>query len=109
MTADCDFDLEDGWCHVHRAHCSPTADAACPWLVERRRTAGHRCAEGCDEGCWAAEMDAEAGPEVIECGAPMTVTADGWHCEAGHEHLTYGSRLQQAQERLEARAEREGW
>ncbi len=43
----------------------------CMWLVERR-------------------LDWEDGPEwrLQDCGAPVTYTDRGWHCEAGHSHYS---------------------
>jgi hypothetical protein len=65
----------------------------CGWLVERTYTVG----------------DDESGYEgytvTEECGALAWTTDQGWVCDAGHEHLTYGSEAQQAEERVEAMVE----
>lgn len=75
-------------------HCF--ADAVtfnCPWLVERTHTWG-------DE-----EYGYESDTVTEECGALAWAIEDGWECELGHQHLTYGSARQQAEERLEAMVE----
>lgn len=41
----------------------------------------------------------------VACDALAYVTEDGWTCEAGHEHLTYGSARQQEEEAIEAAVE----
>lgn len=80
----------------------------CPWLVEQQVTFPfYEVPED-----WDYDKDGDPndfshydGPstEIVECGAPIVrLDADGWACEAGHEHLTYGSPAQQAAEREEA-------
>lgn len=52
------------------------------------------------QGPWVEDYYA-----IIECDGIVTFTKDGWHCDNGHEHLTYGSPAQQEQERIEAAVE----
>ena len=64
---------------------------ACPWLV------------------WVhtgnPEPDQEFGLGGVyvegECGAQVADIVDGWECEAGHRHLTYGSPSQIVEEATE--------
>jgi hypothetical protein len=67
--------------------------ATCGWLVEV--PSGHPEPDS-PADCWT----------TVECGAPeFAIDGDaeaGWFCSAGHEHLTYGSARQIAEERLES-------
>lgn len=65
----------------------------CTWMVERTDLVG-------DD-----EFGYEPYTHVVDCEALAFATEDSWHCENGHEHLTYGSARQQAQERIEAMVE----
>jgi hypothetical protein len=66
----------------------------CPWLIE--------VASGCLEPDSPSDL-----VKIVECGAKVTwlPDEDGWFCEAGHHHYSYGSDLQQDEERAEALAE----
>lgn len=47
--------------------------ARCSWLVDH----------GYNE---------DGDPIILECDAPFTaLDDDGWECEAGHQHFTYGT------------------
>lgn len=65
---------------------------ACTWLIQV--PSGH------PEPDFPSDMWME-----IECGAEVTIDPDGWHCTAGHEHVTYGSPRQRAAEQVAAQAE----
>jgi hypothetical protein len=43
--------------------------------------------------------------KIAYCGAPVSDIVDGWACEAGHRHFTYGSESQINEEREEALSE----
>lgn len=61
----------------------------CTWLIEV--PSGH------PEPDSPADMTA-----IVECGGLVTFRADGWDCEHGHSHDTYGSPAQLAAEATEA-------
>ena len=89
------------------------SENTCGWLVARRRQfpdpPANMTAE--DYPFWheeVAEAIAEDPWEIVECGAPVRDITDGWECDAGHHHYTYGSPSQIAEERQEAMMER-GW
>jgi hypothetical protein len=67
--------------------------STCPWLVE---VPSNHPEPDSEADCW----------NIVECGAPLfAVDGDldaGWFCSHGHQHLTYGSPRQQAEEREEA-------
>lgn len=53
-------------------------------------------------GLGGVYIEAECGAAAYELTDPETGEVDGWECEAGHRHFTYGSRRQQIEERTEA-------
>ncbi len=72
----------------------PTVETfLCGWMIERTDLVG-------DD-----EYGYEPYTRVVDCEALAYATEGGWHCENGHEHLTYGSPAQQAEERIEAAVE----
>lgn len=80
------------------------AENTCGWLVERRREITPEMVEA----DWYPDSEADLW-EVAECGAPTREITDGWACEAGHHHYTYGSPSQQAEEMEMAMMERLGY
>ena len=73
-----------------------------------RRYAFEKLANGQTFTCswlYAAGYDEDGGQIIRECGAQARETDRGWECLNGHEHLTYGSEAQQADERIEAAVE----
>jgi hypothetical protein len=54
---------------------------------------------------YQAGHDEDGEPIILSCDAPAHETDRGWDCFNGHEHLTYGSPAQQAEERVEAMVE----
>lgn len=52
------------------------------------------------------EPDSEADCwKVVQCGETVSDIVDGWACEGGHRHFTYGSDSQINEERQEALVE----
>lgn len=78
----------------------------CQWLIEIPREV---TVEMSDEG-WYPDSESDLWV-TVECGAPVHDITDGWKCDRGHHHFTYGSPSQIAEERMMALAERfgEGW
>jgi hypothetical protein len=76
--------------------------ATCTWLVAVPTASLYPA-----EAEWYPDSPADVYTEVV-CGAPVYAVdgdLDHTRCPNGHEHLTYGSPAQVAQERLEAMVE----
>ena len=73
----------------------------CQWLVERRRVITDEMVAN----DWYPDSEADLW-ETVECGATVHDITDGWRCEAGHHHFTYGSPSQIEEERCQAMMER---
>jgi hypothetical protein len=76
----------------------------CHWLVQVPTASLYP-----PEADWYPDSPADVYT-VVECGSPIFAVdgdlAEGWFCrDGGHQHLTYGSARQQAEERLEAMVE----
>jgi hypothetical protein len=58
------------------------------WVDERGVATRATCA-------WLVQLpgyDEDGNVTVVDCGAPLVrLDDDGWECEAGHVHHTYGS------------------
>jgi hypothetical protein len=76
------------------AHLVDTETWPCTWLMEvpHYRTHPPMFTEDGELACGYCEESASA---VIECKAVSYTTADGWACEAGHEHVTAEARYEQ--------------
>ena len=82
----------------------------CIWMVERVRDPTPPADMHPDEYTeWYEYLADMPRTEIVECGAPVHDIEDGWECEAGHHHFTYGSARQQAEEQEMAMMERLGY
>jgi hypothetical protein len=74
--------------------------ALCGWLVEIPTASLYP-----PEADWYPDSASDVYT-TVECGSLAFFDAEGsFRCEAGHEHLAYGSAAQQAEERIEAAVE----
>lgn len=65
----------------------------CSWAVEVSRHTGPHEFIDCDDfdGCVRC-LPFEDGPRIEDCGAPAIADERGFHCAAGHEHVTMQAR-----------------
>lgn len=82
----------------HDEHDSPAAATeTCPWLIE--------VASGNPEPDFPEDLY-----RIVECGAALTFNEHGsWHCEHGHEHVSYSDPERPAYDAEMAFAERMGY
>lgn len=62
----------------------PKRNDGCGWLVERPWT--DEDVQIKDEHGNVVDIYYPEGPNVSECGAPVTDTENGWYCEVGHRY-----------------------